>query len=455
MRIIAPLFVLYLSLFLLWGFKDLKKFLLFTGIFTIPFSIDYGFVYGSHVGWVSGVYLRLSDISFLLLPIVMLAGGSGRISPMPRIAGPAAAFTLACLVSLVNSTAAGFTCYQVFQVALIFFCYFFLASNALTSERDLRLAVRFLIVALLFQSALSIFQFGTGLDLGFRTGRDVSFMIVGEGGLVRSFGTMGRPNAFGGYIVPLILLAEVMIMARVEERPGLCWLAMLLGTFALIFSFSRGAWISYAVASLFLVATALRRRLVWVRRLFVAQMAAAVVILPFSLLIWERIFGYDAGAAWSRWPLMKLAWNMIVEHPFLGVGVNTFLNVAPHYITPDIAGAWVGEVHNMYLLVFAETGVIGLAAFLWLLGALFREANRLSRAGDPFLAALGLGGMAALVAVATHMFVDMYTGSILLDHLFLLAALMAAGNRLGGRAASEAPAAAGAGVYPLPAGMAP
>lgn len=429
MRILAPLVLLYLSLFLLWGFRDLKKFLLFTGVFAIPFPIDYGLLQGAHIGWVSGVFLRLSDISFLLLPLVWLAAGQGRLHLAPRVTLPALAFMLACLLTIINSTAAGYSFYQVFQLATIFVCYFFIATNSLTSREDLRQVVRFLMVSLLFQSVLSIFQVQTAIDLNLRTGQEVSFMTVGEG-MVRGYGTIGRPNAFGGFVVPLILLAEVMIMSGLERRRGLCWVAMVLGVAALVFSFSRGAWVSFAAANLFLVALAYRRRLEWMRRLLLAQAVVAAVIFPFLLLILERLFGYDAGAAWSRWPLMKLAWNMIQDHPYLGVGVNTFLNVAPYYITPDIAGAWVGEVHNMYLLMAAEAGLLGLAAFLWLMGAFFAQASRLSRSDDPFLGALGLGGMAALVAVATHMFVDMFTGSILLDLLFLLAAVSVAGNRL-------------------------
>lgn len=438
MRILAPMILVYLCLFLLWGFRDLKRFLLFTGIFAIPFPIDYGLIQGHHVGWVSGIYVRLADISFLLLPLVWLAAGLERLHLAPRVTLPAVAFVLACLLSMINTTAGGYSFYQVMQMMTIFTLYFFVAANSLTSRQDLEQVVRFLMISLLFQSLLSIFQFQTAIDLNLRTGSEVSFMTVGEG-RVRSYGTIGRPNAFGGYIVPLILMAQVMIMSGVERRRGLVWLALVLGVVALVFSFSRGAWVSFAAANLFLTALALRRGLAWVRRLFLAQAAVALVIFPFLLLILERLFGYDAGAAWSRWPLMKLAWNMIQDHPILGVGVNTFLNVAHRYITPDIAGAWVGEVHNMYLLVFAEAGVVGLAAFLWLMGAFYREASRLSREPDPFLGALGLGGMSALVAVGTHMFVDMFTGSVLLSLLFLLAAISAAGNRLRVQAEAREP----------------
>ncbi|MFH0810076.1 MAG: O-antigen ligase family protein [Pseudomonadota bacterium] len=432
MKIIVPLIILYLSLFLLWGLRDMKKFLLFTGVFTIPFGIDYGLIQGEHIGWVSGVFVRLSDLSFLLLPVIWLAGKGKNLYLMPEIAAPTAAFMLACMLSIFNSTAGGFSGYQIVQIATTFLCYSFLAGNVMGGEDDLRMIVRFLLVSLLFQSLLSIFQFQTALDLSFRTGSEVSFMTINDEGYVRSFGTIGRPNAFGGYVVPLILLAEVAAMAAVEKkrRATLTWLTMLLGVLALIFCFSRGAWISFTVGNLFLTTVALKRGLPWLRRLLVAQFAVVAAIAPFSLLIMERAFGYDAGAAASRWPLMKLAWNMIVEHPVIGVGINTFLNVAPYYITRDIAGAWVGEVHNMYLLIFAEAGLLGLLAFLWLMGSFYFQAARLSRAEEPFLAALGLGGMAALVAVATHMFVDMFTGSILLDLLFLLGALMVAGNRL-------------------------
>lgn len=430
MKILAPLLALYLSLFMLWGFRDIKKFLLFTGIFTIPFAIDYGFVYGSHIGWVSGVFVRLSDLSFLLLPGVWLLGGIDRLDLAPAITLPTMAFMTACLLSLANSTAAGFSCYQVVQIATLFLCYAWISLNTLRGEADLRLVVRFLMVSLVFQSALSIVQFITGYDLSFRTGVEMSFLSIEGEGWVRSFGTIGRPNAFGGYIAPLILMSQVMIMGGALKRSRLYWASMVLGIIALIFSFSRGAWISFLAGNLFLLCLGVARRLPWLKRLLLAQMTTLVIILPFSSVILERIFGYDANAAWSRVPLMKLAWNMICDHPYLGVGINTFMNMAPRYITQDIAGAWLGEVHNMYLLVAAEAGAVGLAAFLWLMASIFGQARRLSMAPDPFLSSLGLGGMAALVAVATHMFVDMYTGSILLSLLFLLAGIMTAGNRL-------------------------
>jgi len=430
MRVLLPLLLLYIGLFLAWGIRDFKKFLLFTGIFTIPFAVDYAFMYSSHSGWTSGVYVRLSDLSFLLLPIVWMAERQDKVHLAPEVSLPVWLFIGICLLSIFNSEAPVFTFFQVVQLVTLYSLYFFVASNALQTTDDLRLVMRFFAVSLIFQGVLSMFQFHTGWDIDFRTGTEVSFMTLYEAEYIRSFGTIGRPNAFGGYINPVILMMQVMLMAGADRRPWLYGLALVLGLTGLIYCFSRGAWASFFVANAFLVFVGMRRRLAGFGRLFAVQLLMGLVLLFLLPVILERLVGEDAGAASSRIPLLKLAWNMISAHPFLGIGVNSFMNVFPRYITPDIAGAWMGEVHNMYLLIFAEAGIFALLVFLWFLWAVYHQAKSLSRATDPFLAALGLGGQAALVAIAAHMLVDMYTGSIMLSLLFFLSGLMTAGNRI-------------------------
>ena len=69
---------------------------------------------------------------------------------------------------------------------------------------------------------------------------------------------------------------------------------------------------------------------------------------------------------------------MIKAHPLAGVGLNT-AHHARSTTTPPRAGAegWVFIVHNQFLLVWAETGILGFLAFIWLFRLALQAASRL------------------------------------------------------------------------------
>lgn len=111
----------------------------------------------------------------------------------------------------------------------------------------------------------------------------------------------------------------------------------------------------------------------------------------------------DAGAA-DRWLMWQAAIGMIQDRPWLGHGLNTFM---ANYLKYRVGGEpFPRYAHNCYLQVAAETGVIGLVAFLGLLGAIFQRVltGARSAAAEPRLLLMGLG--AGLLAFATQAALD-------------------------------------------------
>jgi len=86
-----------------------------------------------------------------------------------------------------------------------------------------------------------------------------------------------------------------------------------------------------------------------------------------------------------RTPLWSAAWSMFVYSPFLGVGLGSFYNFFPDFY-PGSPGQWQsfnavrGNAHSMAIQLIAEQGIIGLFAFLSLIGAIsviaFRTLQR-------------------------------------------------------------------------------
>jgi len=125
--------------------------------------------------------------------------------------------------------------------------------------------------------------------------------------------------------------------------------------------------------------------------------------------------------------------KMIEEAPLLGVGIGNYELVYPLYRTVE---EWrlssrfvVGEAHNDYLQMAAETGLLGLACFLWLLARLFQRASRLLKTGDEGWRRPGLALTGSLVALLIYAFFAFPlrnpTSSL---HFWLFAGLLVAGE---------------------------
>jgi hypothetical protein len=192
---------------------------------------------------------------------------------------------------------------------------------------------------------------------------------------MRAYGTLPHPNVLGGFLF-FTILATYALYDRQEgswRRRGVA-AALCLQIFALFLTFSRAALFAWALASFFWFA-ALGLKDGWRARrgrlLAIVLCASAVT----GTLLCEQIFdrggivnyneraqGSDAG----RCTLQQLSLEMIKEHPLLGVGYNNFLLQSQ--------GAF--PVHNIYLLVASETGLVGLALFLFFIGRILRAAWR-------------------------------------------------------------------------------
>lgn len=121
--------------------------------------------------------------------------------------------------------------------------------------------------------------------------------------------------------------------------------------------------------------------------------------------------------------------GLIVAHPFFGVGFGNYGAAYDQYRTVNWPIA-LGHAHNYYLNIWAETGIIGLLAYLLLWGMVFyrtiKTFYRKSTTAPPqghgitgntslLLAAVALGMLGAWVQLSVHQVVDnLYVANIFL-----------------------------------------
>jgi O-antigen ligase len=187
-----------------------------------------------------------------------------------------------------------------------------------------------------------------------------------------------------------------------------------------------GTWVGLWVGLMVMGAASrtLRRP---VAAMAVASIALAAAFLQVTGHLRDPVSVSEIGKT-DRWMMWQAALGMIRDRPLLGHGVNTFMANYLDY--------WVGGerqpryAHNCYLQVAAETGILGLAAFGWLLVLLLRRVLEGLQALAPPERLRLLGLVGALVAFLVQAGLDTNFYSLRQAALFWTLAGVAIGQSL-------------------------
>lgn len=225
-----------------------------------------------------------------------------------------------------------------------------------------------------------------------------TFLAAEDG---RASGPMNDPNDFAFYLVCALPFAVVLWRRGGRDRHLWAGAAVLL-LLATLATFSRGALL--AVVVMLVVASVLG--LLRVRHLAVGAAAlgvlvALVVVLGGGLVqrsLEEKQHVADANID-SRFTTWTMAAQMTADRPLLGQGPGGYRAQADQYVPAGVTDTTHAEVpHQMYLDVASELGLVGLAAFLAVIGAGLVGAGRAARSGDALGTAVCVSTAGVLVA---------------------------------------------------------
>lgn len=180
--------------------------------------------------------------------------------------------------------------------------------------------------------------------------------------VLRPYATFPHPNVFAGYLVVVFWL-----ILALEKKSRLRWLALIACLGGIALSFSLGAWLAFGAASLAFLAKDRFPLKTAILAAFVVSLVVPLVNLP-----------------GERGELARLAGEIGARAPLTGVGLGGFIPLSP-FVSQ---GVWMLQpVHNLQLLVFSETGSVGLVGF-WLLLATAATALQQTKGRYYLIAAL-------------------------------------------------------------------
>lgn len=172
-------------------------------------------------------------------------------------------------------------------------------------------------------------------------------------------------------ICDFFLLGEMIAGGR--ARSLWRWVALLAINVALLASMTRSAWVGFAVALTVMLAIC-ARRLLWI---YVPAVLIFALLAPRPLLHRVTSIGnLEDVTSYDRLCMLEAGLKMIRERPLFGIGPNLVAERYPIYRQPSAPRVWVPHLHDAWLEIAAERGLLSLGAYLWLTVLSLKRAYR-------------------------------------------------------------------------------
>lgn len=374
-----------------------------------------------------GLPLMVGAALSLLLAVpvlsrVLLAGEPLRI---PALLVAAAALVVLNGISALNATLPSESLSIVIDRALEGVLLAALIVNAFRTRADVISAINAVIAAAALMGAIVLVQQATGAtdQTFFGFGQLDAEMTDDRGEVQRRLaGPIGETNRFAQIMAVLLPLAAALAVCSQGVSRFAYLVATMLIAGGMALAFSRGAIVALALALPF----ALLFRVLQFRHIVLGIVAASLLLLALPHYT-ERVasIGQVAaqtlglspgglrnadGAARGRMTEMKATAMVFIDYPIFGAGPGM---AEVHY--PDYAPVVGGNVrpgtrksHNLYLELAAETGLVGLIAFLAMILMVFVQLERARKRlanRDPLLWGIVCGlELGLIVYLMTSMF---------------------------------------------------
>ncbi len=192
----------------------------------------------------------------------------------------------------------------------------------------------------------------------------------------RPMGTTGNPDFYAGHLLlgAFISAGRIIYEKKYRMLNAILLLPVIL---SLIYAKVVGAWIGFIAGAVFLY---ISHMVIYKEQRKKMAVAAGVILIAAVLaspLVIKKITESKKRSIEHRLIMWKAAFNMFKEKPVLGMGMGMYRLNYPKYQavllneskdkSVDYVVTWMP--HQNYLLILSETGILGFAAFCWIIFA--------------------------------------------------------------------------------------
>jgi putative inorganic carbon (hco3(-)) transporter len=225
--------------------------------------------------------------------------------------------------------------------------------------REKKLVLKTLVLSAVVICALAIYQYIFGFSHLFNylaRQRNYNPLLLRYLSQKRAFLPFITPEILAGYLV----LVFPLILAIKKNRD--LWFIVAIFAVALLLTKSMGGLLSILLGAGFYLY--LKRDISYIKFVFLG-IIITISLAVFSLRQTAIIEAFSpASSLLNRIAYWRDSLALIKLHPFTGIGPGNFNLPLSRY------------AHNIFLQIWAETGVIGLISFIWLIGCVIKSGLR-------------------------------------------------------------------------------
>ncbi|MBW6441716.1 O-antigen ligase family protein [Patescibacteria group bacterium] len=360
---------------------NISKSLFYLLVFLIPVNLGKHFeLIESYVWGILTDYLiptiYVQDILIILIVIFwILGGGLKKISKNNFKILERKELQISSLlifsILLSTFTSARFipSIYAWVRIFLYFLLFIYILVEIPVEDHFFRI-LNTLAISVIFLSVLGIAQylnrgsvFNNYLVLGEQPYSEATFdvtrkMFLGKT-VIPSYGLFRHPNIFAGFLTLTLVWLFTFI-----KKSKLYSISFILGIISLAFTFSYISWIVFIFGVFLHLYLSKNPKYIKNKKRNITVAVYLVCALISIIPIFKFLSKIDDPSILRRYNFSRASYRMIKDHFLFGVGFNnsTIFMDEYNYETRDIR--FTQPVHNIFLLIFSETGIFSFILFL-------------------------------------------------------------------------------------------
>ena len=303
------------------------------------------------------------------------------------------AFAFAVGLAVINAYDTG-EALRVFCFYLSAFLFCASLVGTVTNRGRLMSILGFIYLTLLLTALYAVLQRIQGVEVS----ASLTDLTVNAGMPGRVYSTLENPNNYAEFIVLTFPVSLVFCAGIVDRRwKTLCTGSLVIPVAALLMTYSRSGWVSFALAAVVFLA-------LWDKRLLPLVVVAAFAALPLlPQSVFNRILTIGSTADSSNMYRIYI-WTSVLQMlgtyglTGIGLGPGNFIPLYAGYSLPEASVAY--HSHMLYLEVWLEMGLLGIVSFLFMYLGIIRRAIRAMAKADSMVRYVLIACVSSLVGVS-------------------------------------------------------
>lgn len=244
-------------------------------------------------------------------------------------------------------------------------------------------------IGVVFESLLSFWQFSNQGSIGSffyflgertfnGTSPGIANAVINNTLVLRPYGTFSHPNVLAGYL----LIFSIFILFTLPKitflrRRLIMLLAITIATLAIFLTLSRLVILLWILTLFVKSGIFLKKNKKFLLISFLMVSSSFLLLLKLEIL--QKVYFRFSSLTFLdesfhlRIALVNKSFQIIKANILFGVGFGNFFNALSLYPSNQDRVLLIQPVHNVFLIILSETGIIGIFFLFWFLFKTFKE----------------------------------------------------------------------------------